>query len=305
MFQAADFDITDGFNEFLKSAVENLPAVFSTIIILVLITLALKVILRRTEHYLINKTKCRAKSPGEYEKRVNTLTGVLNKFIYIIIWAAGLTIMVARLGMNIAPLVALAGVFGIAIGFGAQSLVQDIINGILILFENQVRVGDVAAINGTRGLVEAINWRTIILRDVQGAVHIFSNGSIKSLSNLTKEWSAFVFDIGVAYKEDVDNVISVIREVADGLEQDEEFGKKIIEPVEVFGLDKFDNSAIVVKGRIKTLPRQQRPVGREFNRRIKIAFDEKGITIPFPHLRIYTGPPSDPLEVLLKDEGSK
>ncbi len=301
MFQISDFDITDDFSDFFNSALNNLPSIITGIIILLLVSFALKLFLWRAEHYIINKTKCRAKSPGEYEKRVNTLTGVFNKFVYIIIWAAGLTIMVARLGMNIAPIVALAGVLGLAVGFGAQSLVQDIINGILILFENQIRVGDVAAINGTRGLVEAINWRTIILRDVQGAVHIFSNGSIKSLSNLTKEWSAVVFDIGVAYKEDVDNVISVIREVAEGLEQDKEFGPKIIEPVEIFGLDKFDDSAIVIKGRIKTLPRQQRPMGREFNRRIKIAFDRKGISIPFPHRRIYLGKPSDPLEVLLKD----
>ncbi|MGM0568859.1 MAG: mechanosensitive ion channel family protein, partial [Elusimicrobiota bacterium] len=241
----------------------------------------------------------------ESEKRVNTITGVLNKVVYILIWAVGFIIILGHLGVSISPILTALGVFGLAFSFGAQSLVKDVISGLFIIIENQVRVGDVAIINGTGGFIEAINLRTIISRDLTGTVHVFPNGSINTMANVTKEWSAHVFDLGVAYKEDVDNVISIIKEVAQGLEKDKEYGDMIIEPIEIFGLDKFGDSAIVIKGRIKTLPLKQWAAAREFNRRIKMEFDRRGISIPFPHRRIYMGPPSDPLEVLLKNKQEK
>lgn len=302
MFTLNEFNITGDFSGFFREAAENFPAIIAGVAVLIIITIITNIILRVIEHYLIAKMKKRAKSPGEYEKRVNTLSGVFNKFICIFIWAIGMLVVVARLGMDISPFVALAGIVGVAVGFGAQGLVKDIINGVLILIENQIRVGDVASINSTRGLVTAINWRTITLRNLSGAVHVFSNSSINELSNLTKEWSAHVFDIRVAYKENTDNVVSAIRDVAGGLEKDEVYGEKIIEPVEIFGLDKVADSAIVIKGRIKTRPFMHRAIGREFNRRIKIEFDRRGIAIPFPHQRIYMGPPSGPLEVEMKNK---
>ena len=305
MIEKIDFDPVSALFDFINKAKEHLPIILIYILFFFIFTLIARLILIKVEFFIINKTKVRARSPGEYEKRLNTLSGVLNKFVYIIIWACAFMVIVARMGMDTAPLLALTGIFGIAIGFGSQSLVKDIIGGILILLENQIRIGDVSSVNGTRGLVEAINWRTIILRDVAGAVHVFPNGSVTALANLTKEWSAYVFDVGVAYKENVDNVISVITEVGGELEKDNVYGEKIIEPVEVFGLDKFDDSAIIIKGRIKTLPRQQRAVGREFNRRIKIEFDRRGISIPFPHRRLYMGTPSEKLEVLVKKEEKK
>ncbi|MFW6133957.1 MAG: mechanosensitive ion channel family protein [Elusimicrobiota bacterium] len=294
-------NLTQKFNEFLSQGAANIPKIVTILAILVILTFILRIILWRVEVFLINKAGKIKKISGEQSKRIKTLSGIIRKFIYVLLWAVGLTLILSELGVNIGPILTAAGVFGLAISFGAQNLVRDLIGGFFMLIENQVRVGDVAIINGTGGLVEAINLRTIILRDLSGSVHIFPNGTINTLANLTKEWSGYIFDIGVAYKEDVDNVISVMRTVADELAEDEEYGKKIIDPIEIFGLDKFDNSAVVIKGRIKTKPLEQWGVGREFKRRIKKAFDENDIEIPFPHTSLYFGEASKPIEVLFKN----
>jgi len=291
----------DNLNEYFQNAVKKGPGIFFIVITLLIIAFILKIIIWRIEKYLIRKAEKKSRVPGEHVKRIQTLSKILNKIVYIILAAIGITIILSQVGINIGPILTAAGVFGLAVSFGAQNLVKDIISGTFILLENQVRVGDVAIINGTGGLVEAINLRTIILRDLSGAVHIFPNGSVTALSNLTKEWSGYIFDIGVAYKEDVDRVIDVMQRVADELKEDEDFGKKIIEPIEIFGLDKFDSSAVVIKGRIKTLPLEQWGVGREFKRRIKIAFDREGIEIPFPHTSFYFGSASEPVQVLMKN----
>jgi small conductance mechanosensitive channel len=202
-------------------------------------------------------------------------------------------------GIEIGPIIASAGIVGLAVGFGAQNLVRDFISGFFIILENQIRVGDVAIINGTGGLVENINFRTTVIRDLSGVVHIFANGSISTLSNLTNEWSADVFDIGVAYKENTDRVIEVMRAVGKSMREDEKYGDLMLEDVDVFGVDKFADSAIVIKGRLRTKPIRQWEVGREFLRRVKIAFDEHGIEIPFPHLSLYFGEASKPIDLEL------
>lgn len=166
-----------------------------------------------------------------------------------------------------------------------------------MILENQIRVGDVAIINGTGGLVEAINFRTTVLRDLSGTVHYFPNGNVSSLSNMTTEWSAYVFDIGVAYKENTDHVVTIIQQVIDDMMADDEFEELIIEQPEIFGVDKLDDSAVVIKGRIKTMPIKQWTVGREFLRRIKLTFDEQNIEIPFPHTSLYFGEASKPFDV--------
>jgi small conductance mechanosensitive channel len=135
--------------------------------------------------------------------------------------------------------------------------------------------------------VEAITFRTITLRDVAGAVHIFPNGTITTLSNKTKDWSAYVLDIGVAYREDTDRVVQVMREVAEELRRQPDFANKILEPIEIFGVDDFGDSAVVIKARLKTRPIEQWAVGREYRRRLKQAFDARGIDMPFPHRSVY------------------
>jgi len=202
-----------------------------------------------------------------------------------------------QIGLDITPILASAGIAGLAVGFGAQNLVRDVINGFFMILENQVRVGDVAIVNGTGGLVEAISFRTITLRDQSGTVHIFPNGTVTTLANMTKDWSAYVMDIGVAYKEDTDRVSAVMKEVAQELQQDPQIGHNILEPIEILGVDKFGESEVVIKARLKTIPIQQWTVGREYRRRLKKAFDEKGIEIPFPHRTLYMGEASHPFTI--------
>jgi small conductance mechanosensitive channel len=168
-----------------------------------------------------------------------------------------------------------------------------------MLVENQIRVNDVAVINGTGGLVEEINLRTTVLRSLDGVVHIFPNGTITTLSNMTREYSYYVFDVGVAYKEDTDHVTEVLREIAERLRHDAAFADFILEPLEVLGVDRFADSAVIIRARIKTKPVQQWMVGREMNRRIKKRFDELGIEIPFPHTSLYFGTESKPLKIEL------
>jgi small conductance mechanosensitive channel len=165
------------------------------------------------------------------------------------------------------------------------------------LLENQIRVNDVAVINGTGGLVEQVNLRTIVLRGLDGVVHIFPNGTITTLSNMTMNYSYYVFDIGVAYKEDTDRVVATMTEVAEGMRREPEFAAMIIEPLEVLGVDKFADSAVIIKARIKTKPIRQWTVGREMNRRFKKKFDEIGIEIPFPHTSLYFGEASKPIQI--------
>ncbi|MGF1584685.1 MAG: mechanosensitive ion channel family protein [Bacteroidales bacterium] len=233
----------------------------------------------------------------EVTKRVNTLMSILYAVLRIVLFGLLIMIVLVKFGIQIAPLLASAGIVGLAVGFGAQELVRDLISGFFMLLENQVRTGDVAIINGTGGLVERIELRTITLRDQSGTVHIFQNGKINTLSNMTKDWSAMVLDIGVAYKEDVDNVIDIIKQVGDELQQDVEFREKMIEPIEVMGLDKFDDSALVIRARIKTKPIQQWSTAREYRKRLKKAFDENNIEIPFPHTTIYWGEEINPLKL--------
>jgi len=266
---------------------------------------AMKVVqksLRRLETQLTKKGAREGEPPSESEKRIETIVRLIRQACLLVLWLTfGLAIL-KEFGVEIGPIIASAGVVGLAVGFGAQNLVRDIIAGFFIILENQIRVGDVATLNGTGGLVEKINFRTTILRDVGGVVHVFPNGGITSLSNLTNEWSAYVFNIGIAYKENTDRVIEVMREVGRTMREDSRFGRNMLEDLEIFGVDKFDDSAIVIKGRIKTKPIKQWEVGREFLRRIKYAFDENNIEIPFPHRSIYFGEKSAPFNLEIRDK---
>ncbi len=236
----------------------------------------------------------------ELEKRATTISGILSKTLVVAIWILAIVMAIEQAGFDIGPILAGAGILGLAVGFGAQSLVHDVISGLFILLENQIRVNDVAILNGTGGLVEAIHLRTTVLRGLDGTVHVFRNGAINSLSNMTHGYSYYVFDIGVAYKEDTDHVVEVVRGIAEEMMKEEQFRKIILAPLEVLGLDKFGDSAVVIKARFKTMPIQQWTVGREMNRRIKKKFDEVGIEIPFPHTSIYFGEASKPFQLQME-----
>jgi small conductance mechanosensitive channel len=185
------------------------------------------------------------------------------------------------------------GIVGLAFGFGGQYLIRDLINGLFILIEGQYRVNDVVKINDSGGLVESINLRITTLRDLEGRVVIIPNGEVKTVINFTKEYAHALFDIGVAYKENVDRVIEVIKELGSQMRNDSHFGKLILADLEMFGVDEFADSQVTIKFRIKTLPIKQWEVAREFRRRLKNRFDEEGIEIPFPHRTLYWGAGQD------------
>ncbi len=227
----------------------------------------------------------------EPSRKKKTLVPLFHWVVNVAAVFVGGVIILSQLGVNVTPILAGAGIIGLAVGFGAQSLVKDFINGLFLLFEDSVAVGDVVVVSGTGGLVEAVSLRTIKMRDLAGNVHVIPNGSVEAVTNMTKEYSRYVFEVGVAYREDVDEVMAVLKEIGESLQKDPEFEDDILEPLEILGVDKFDDSAVVIKARITTKPIKQWRVGREFNRRMKKVFDERNIEIPFPHRTVYWGEP--------------
>ena len=225
----------------------------------------------------------------EVEKRAKTLGRIVQTGLLGVISTIALMMIIKELGMDIGPIIAGAGIIGLAVGFGAQSLVKDMISGFFILMEDQYRVGDVVQIAGIGGLVEQMSLRSTVLRDLEGKVHYIPNGSVTVATNMTKEWSRAVLEIGVAYKEDVDEVMKVLTEVGEEMLKDGKYSQFILEPLEILGVNDFADSAVIIKLMFKTLPLKQWDVGREFRRRVKKTFDAKGIEIPFPHLTLYMG----------------
>jgi small conductance mechanosensitive channel len=216
-------------------------------------------------------------------------------------------VVLSELGMDIGPLLAGAGVVGLAIGFGSQKLVQDVINGVFILFEDSIAVGDVVQVGDHAGVVEALSIRSIRLRDLSGQVHTVPFSAVDTVINMTKDFSYYLLDIGVAYRENTDEVVAVVKDIVEEMREDPNFKDAILEPLDVLGVNAFADSAVVIRARIKTLPSKQWGVGREFNRRMKQRFDERGIEIPFPHTTLYFGEGKDgtapPMRVRRVDEG--
>ncbi|MDI3280428.1 MAG: mechanosensitive ion channel family protein [Bacillota bacterium] len=240
---------------------------------------------------------------SELEKRAQTLGNLMRKVAGVTIAAVAGVMILDQFGVDITPIITAAGIGGLAVGFGAQNLVRDVISGFFMLLENHIRLGDVVSINGVSGVVEAMTLRTTVLRDLQGVVHVFPNGTITSLSNLTKDWSRYVIDVGVAYKEDVDRVLAVLRQVGEELERDPQYGPLLLGPVQVLGVDDFGPSQVTIKLFVTTKPQKQWEVGRELRRRIKKRFDQEGIEIPFPHTKLYWGAANQPIPVVLIPPG--
>ncbi len=257
------------------------------ILVIVILTLVALKLSRFISVRIFSSSK--QKRDPEFQKRVDTLSRIIRYIVVVGVLVLAIIMIMGELGIQIGPVLAAAGIVGLAVGFGAQNLVQDIISGFFILLEDQIRVGDVIQVSDKSGLVERLNLRMVVLRDLAGNVHYVRNGQIQTVTNMTKEYSFYVFDIGVAYREDIDEVTEVIKQVDDGLRNDPDFKDNILEPIEILGLDKFADSAIIIKARTKTKPIKQWAVGREFNRRLKEAFDERDIEIPFPHLTLYPG----------------
>lgn len=230
----------------------------------------------------------------DFANRLHTIGGLVKNAVNVLVIGAATLMILEEFGVNITPLLTAAGIGGLAVGFGAQNLVRDVISGFFLILEDQIHVGDVVKIDDTSGLVESVKLRTVVLRDLSGTVHIIPNGSITTLSNMSKEFSYSVMDVGVAYKEDTDTVVDVLRDVGADIQSDKDFGQHILDELEVLGVDDFADSAVTIKIRIKTRPLKQWMVGRELRRRIKKAFDTAGIEIPFPHISLYMGEVSNP-----------
>lgn len=260
----------------------------------------LRLAFNRLETILVRAGEATEIVPDATQKRVRTLMSVLWTIVVGLIWFVVVLTTLGQIGVNVAPVLAGAGVVGLAVGFGAQNLVRDLVSGFFLILENQVRVGDVAVINGTGGLVEAISFRTIVLRDEAAVVHVFPNGAITTLSNMTKDWSAYVLNIGVAYKEETDRVVDVMRRVAEEMYAEPNHKAVMLNPIEILGVDAFADSAVNIKARLKTLPLQQFSIGREYRRRLKKAFDAEGIEIPFPHRTLYMGEASPAFKVVME-----
>lgn len=219
--------------------------------------------------------------------RLRTLLSVAHNALFIVLIAMSTLIVLSDLGINIAPMLAGVGVVGLAVGFGAQKLVQDVITGIIILFEDLIAVGDVVSVGDKDGLVEAITIRTVRLRDLTGSVHTIPFSSIGPITNKTRDFSYYVFDVGVSYREDIDTVMDELAAIGKEMMQDPQYAPLILEPLEILGVDSFASSAVMIKARIKTLPIKQWEVGREFNRRMKKRFDQCSIEIPFTSLTVF------------------
>lgn len=252
--------------------------------------------MERLRNAMLAAMKRRAQaSHGELEKRAATLAGVLRKAAAAVIWLmAGLSIP-KQFGFDLTPVLAGLGAGGLAVGLGARTFIGDVLSGAFLLFENQIRVGDVCEINGQRGFVAEVNLRTTMLRSGDGTVHVFANGSIRRLANVTRGFSCFVLDLPVGLHEDPDRVMALVREVSATLEEDAGFGPLILEPLEMMGVDRFGATAMIVRARLKTQPGQQMRVGRELNRRLKHRFDELGIRFPRPSRTLYFGEAAGPV----------
>lgn len=223
------------------------------------------------------------------EQRARTLASLLNNIAAVFISVVALLTILTVLGLKIAPILATAGVAGLAISFGAQSLVKDVINGIFILVEGHFGIGDVIRVGETAGQVEKMTLRATVLRDNEGVVHILPNGEIARVSNLTKAWSRSMLDLRVSYKEDIDRVIAVLDHIGEEIASDPRWQSLLIGQPEILGVQNLTESAVIIRMTTKTLPLKQWEVGRELRRRIKKRFDEEGIEIPFPHVTLYWG----------------
>jgi small-conductance mechanosensitive channel len=237
------------------------------------------------------------------ERRGKTISQLLRSMGRVVIYAIAL-LLTFNVFIDIGPILAGAGILGLAVSFGAQSLVKDVISGFFILFENQFAIGDVIEAGGKSGVVEKMTLRVVVLRDLQGAMHIIPNGEIKVVSNMTRGWSRAVVDVGVGYEENVDRALGVVRDEAARFSTDPEWTPQLDGPVEVPGIEALGDSAMVIRSLIKTQPGSQWNAAREYRRRLKLRFDQENIEIPFPKRRVHVQVNDNSQDSRLKTAGA-
>ena len=258
----------------------------------ILIILIMSWLLMRVSHKLIRAFKAyvtRTTLDIGSIKRAETLSQVFSNAAIIIIYLITGMLILGEVGISIAPILAAAGVVGVAVGFGAQSLIKDYFTGFFLLIEDQIRHGEVVEVAGKKGQVEEVTLRHVRLRDFEGSVHFIPNSAITTVTNKSREFAYAVIDLSVAYRENVDAVYELMRKVGDDMRSAPELKDKIIEDLEIAGVDNLADSAVMIRCRFKVYPLEQWGVRREFLYRIKNAFDAAGIEIPYPHLTLYAG----------------
>lgn len=286
------------FGSFIQNDAWNQPwvgTVAQTVLILLfswLLMRALTLGLKKFEDYLSRHDAIRE---NETTLRLKTFSHLMKWLGSIFIGVFCIYMLLENFGISVAPLLAGAGIVGLAFGFGGQYLIRDVINGLFILLEGQYRINDVVKIGEFGGLVEAVNLRHTRLRDLEGRVIYIPNGEIKTVVNFTKEYSQALLNVGVAYETDIDRAMKVIKAVGAEMRQDRYFGRLILDELEMLGVDDFAESQMTIKFRIKTLPIKQWEVAREFRRRLKMRFDQEKIQIPYPHRTLYWGTRQNPI----------
>lgn len=267
----------------------------SALHILLILTLAWVLLRLSNKAIKLLKAYLRSQAGNNLEdlKRIETLSRVFHYIAAVVVYVVSGMVVLSELGISIAPILATAGVLGIAVGFGAQSLIKDYFNGFFLLLENQVRQGDVVEAGGKGGLVEEVTLRYIKMRDYDGNVHFIPNGNITTVTNMSRGFAYAVIDVGVAYRENLDEVMEVMRQVGAEMRLDEIFGAKIVEAMEMAGVERWDDSAVILRCRFKVHPLEQWGIRREYLRRLKQAFDRHRLEIPYPHLTVYAGEAKD------------
>jgi moderate conductance mechanosensitive channel len=255
----------------------------------IIVVLSLALILWEMISLGLDRYGARLDASSRSSARVRTLLPLLRTIIMVVMLVMVGLVVLSQIGINITPLLAGAGVIGLAVGFGSQKLVQDVINGLFILAEDSVSVGDAIKIDDNAGVVEQMSIRNMRLRDASGSVITVPFSEVKTIVNMSRDYGKYVFDISVAYKEDIDKVFAILRSLDEELRKDEKFSSLIIAPLEIVGIEKFTESAVIVRVVYTTLPTKQWDVGREFNRRLKKRFDEMDIDFSFPTLTVYKG----------------
>ena len=248
-----------------------------------IVTRVARRLLGRLRGYALGSMQRRGAADAvELEKRAATIIAVLAKLVGVVVWMVAAVMALNELTFNIQPLLAGLGVAGLALGLGAQALIKDWIGGLLVLFEDQIRIGDAVLINGIAGVVEEINLRTTVLRGENGAVHIVANGGITTLSNMTREYAYYVFETTLARRADVARALQIVEQTAQELAADPSLAHIFLAPVEMMGVERLAERGVVIRARMKTLPAKQAAAGREWNRRVNEAFAAEGIELPAP-----------------------
>jgi len=272
------------FNGFMVWIPDHMAAPARIVLILILAAIALRAIHRVLPR--LREAIAARQETTEHSQRVRTLSRVVRYALTVATAVIAALLILGELGVSVAPILGAAGVAGIAIGFGAQSLVKDYFTGFFLLLENQIRLGDVVEAGGKAGLVEELTLRYLRLRDYSGNVHFVPNSNISTVTNMSMGFAYAVVDAGVAYGTQVDQAIKVMHAVGRELREDPVFTPRILDDMEMAGVDQWADSAVVIRCRFRVAPLEQWNVRREYLRRLKEAFEREGIEIPYPHLKI-------------------